>query len=71
MHKEDGGSGLLVTGLLLSVNPEAADSSWIENVWRSVNSSNEDAPVPVDLSYVILLLLMSASDANAVFSVSP
>lgn len=57
VHKEDGGSGLLVTGLLLSVKPEAEENGWIENVWRSMDEGNESGPVPVNLSlnYVDLL----------------
>jgi carbonic anhydrase len=50
VHKEDGGSGLLVTGLLLSAKPDVEENAWIENVWRTMDQGREDGPVPVDLS---------------------
>lgn len=57
VHQEDGGSGLLVTGLLLSAKPDVPEDAWIENVWRTMNEGDENAAVPVDLelNYVDLL----------------
>lgn len=49
VHKEDGGSGLLVTGLLLNPEKDVPENAWAENVWRSMDSGKEEEVVPVDL----------------------
>ncbi|TMW65473.1 hypothetical protein Poli38472_008115 [Pythium oligandrum] len=49
VHKEVGGSSLLVTGLLLSAKPEVAENSWIEDVWHTIHEGEEGKAVPVDL----------------------
>ncbi|KAJ0403210.1 hypothetical protein P43SY_000018 [Pythium insidiosum] len=49
VHKEDGGSGLLVTGLLLHAREGAAESAWVEDVWRTMNEGKEGEPVPVTM----------------------
>jgi|UniRef100_K3WD24 carbonic anhydrase len=57
VHKEDNGSGLLVTGLLLNPEKHVPENAWIEDVWRTMNDGVEDKVVPAELevNYVDLL----------------
>lgn len=52
VHKEDDGSGLLVTGLLLNPEKQVQENEWLEKVWQSMNEGEEEQAVPVDLEYV-------------------
>lgn len=52
MHKEDGGDGLLVTGLLLNAEEQAGEHPWIEKVWASMDKGAAGSSVAVDVGYV-------------------
>lgn len=58
VHKEDGGSGLLVTGLLLNPEQHVKENEWLEKVWESMSEGEEDRAVPVDLEYVTIVICL-------------
>jgi carbonic anhydrase len=68
VHKEDGGSGLLVTGLLLNPEKDVPENAWAENVWRSMDSGKEEEVVPVDLEINYVDLLNSIVHTSHLFN---
>lgn len=52
VHKEDGGDGLLVVGLLLNAEENVGKYDWVENVLTTMDRGNEGSTVAVDLGCV-------------------
>lgn len=51
VHKEDGGDGLLVVGLLLNAEESVGKYDWVENVLATLDKGVEGSAVAVDLGY--------------------
>ncbi|TYZ62075.1 hypothetical protein PybrP1_008062, partial [[Pythium] brassicae (nom. inval.)] len=57
VHKEDGGDGLLVVGLLLNAEENVGEYNWVQNILNTMDKGVEGSTVAVDLgvNYVDLI----------------